>query len=115
MNTWTTRRGEVTEEGLKSGDWKMTVVCLQAGQLRAYADTLHTYRVFFHWLPYKAAATKLWEPAPWAENEALILPKLRAVHPWEDDPKNPFQPRLDFARKVGPGVWEFSVREEYTD
>jgi hypothetical protein len=105
-------------DAMKPGDWKMTVQTLAAGQARAYADTVHTYRVFFHSIPYSTKVTKVWEPAKWADNEDLVRPKLKAIHAWQEramKANNPFAPYLDFMKQVGPGTWEFSVREMFTD
>lgn len=100
---------------MKAGDWKMVVQTLEAGLAGNHADYVHTYRVFFHQIPYNTKPTKVWEPAPWADHEALVRSKLRIIEHWDDgDGKNPFSPRLDFIGRVGPGVWEFSVRKRYT-
>ena len=101
---------------MRAGDWKMVVQILQAGQAGSYHDHVHTYRVFFHQIPYNVKATKVWEPAPWADDEAMVRPLLRVVKHWDSgsDLKSPFLPRLDFIKRVGPGVWEFSVRKAYT-
>ena len=100
--------------GLKPGDWKMTVEVLASGQPRAYADTVHTYRVYFHRLPFKLPG-RLWEPAAeWSE--AIVRPKLKAICGWVEDGEGRWpSPRLVFIKNVGPGIWEFSVREPYLD
>ena len=102
---------------MKGGDWKMVVQELAAGQAGNYADHVYTYRVFFHSIPYGPKVTKVWEPAPWADDEAWVRPKLKAIRSWQEKAmraNNPFGSYLDFIKRVGPGVWEFSVRKRYT-
>jgi len=101
---------------LKDGDWRMTVVCLAAGQARAYADTIYTYQVYFEWIPYNfkiKLEDKKYEPVKW--DEKMIIPKLKSICSWYDELPHPFAPSLDYIKKLDEGLWEFSVREQYND
>jgi hypothetical protein len=103
---------------MKAGDWKMVVQTLASGQKKAYAPEVNTFRVFFHVIPYGPKPTKVWEPARWADNRDYIERYLRAVHDWqrgEDEPDALGVYKLQFLKRVGPGVWEFSVSTPFTD
>lgn len=104
----------------KPGDWRMTVEVLQSGQTRRYGDTIHTYRVFFeHCSEIRKGPVNTtppndtFEPVEWYQG--LIERYLRGIYNWTNPEEgNWASPRLDYLRKVSPGLWEFSVREEYT-
>ena len=96
----------------QSGDWRMTVETLAAGQPRAYADSVYRHRVRFERVPTLGANRTEYEPAKW--EESVVLPKLRAVQVWYDKP-DWHQPRLDYARKTEEGVWEFQVTQPFLD
>jgi hypothetical protein len=100
---------------MNSGDFKMTVELLESGQSDNYQPTAHEYRVYFHWIPFNAKLTKVWEPWPAADRRELVLPYLRAVHGWVEEGDGDWaSERLKKLQKVGPGTWQFRVEQPYT-
>lgn len=96
----------------KPGDWRMNVETLAAGQLRPHADSVYRYRVTFEHVPRVGPNRTDFVPVKWIG--AVVIPILRGVCGWEDKP-DWHQKRLDYANKVGDGVWEFQVTQPYCD
>lgn len=99
---------------------RITVETLQAGQLRAYADTTRHVRITFEHKDWKAPHD--WLPREITEEEVrAIAPHLKCG--WTDfdytkaehSMENYFRTRLDWLRKVSKGVWEFHTTSAYTD
>lgn len=100
----------------KDGDWRMSVHCITSGQPRAYADSVYTYQVYFEWVPYDTRVQeKKFIPVSW--NEDLIKAKLQSVKRFyeKENLPDPFAPELVYLKKLDEGLWEFSVRERFTD
>jgi len=103
---------------LKDGDWRMTVHCIQHGQPRPYADHIYVNQVYFEWIPYDTRVKledKKYEPVKWPES--MIKQKLQVVQRFYEtkDMPDPFAPELKYIKQLGPGLWEFEVRERFTD
>lgn len=86
--------------------YTVQVECLQAGQPRAYADSLYEYRITF-------TSTSRFMSRP---QEETVRNHLRAVHPfkmkgeaewWEDT--------LQELRELEPGVWYALIVRVYND
>lgn len=102
----------------KDGDWRMSIHCIAHGQPRAYADSVYTYRVYFEWIPYDTRIKpedKKFVPVAW--NEELVKAKLQSVKKFYETKNlpDPFAPELVYLKKLDEGLWEFSVRERFTD
>jgi hypothetical protein len=116
------RRAKILREAAaKTGMSKerITVVCVAAGQPGPYADTVYTYRVLFEWQGIPGYRNP---DAPFVPRDGLdeerVRRHCRAICGWYEhgDPQaNWSSPFLDYLKKIGPGEWEFSVREAFTD
>lgn len=98
---------------------RITVECLATGQPRPYADTFHTYRLMFEWQGMEGCRNP---NAPFIPRDKLaestVKRYARAIYNWteEGDAYHDWaSPHLQYLKNVGPGIWEFSVKEEYTD
>lgn len=100
---------------MKPGTRRYTVEMLASGQPRAYADTIHKFRVSVEWVPYKNPQIEEWEPNELSP--ALIDKAAKALgYPWEEKGQGDWaSPRLHSKTKIAPGVWEYTVVEAYTD
>lgn len=94
---------------------RYTVETLQAGQPRAYADSVYHYRVTIEWqglegYKNKDAPFKLHDWSP-----DIVKSKLRSLtHNWKDDPKW-WEPKLDYIKRISEGVYEVRIIQAYND
>lgn len=103
---------------------RTTVEHLYSGQPRPYADSRHGVQVTFEVTDYKTG-----EFIPWDLQEEAVRKRLLGMNcgftEFTYPPKLPegekptasdyFRSRLDFLRKVSPGVWVFQVTDAFTD
>lgn len=107
---------------LKSGTRRITIDTLQVGQERNYAPIVHKYQVYFEWIPYIKDA-KGFEPDTLPIE--LIKPFLKTIKYWKFDEtigekrsnsmEDAFSPRLTELKMIIPGLWQFTVTEEFCD
>lgn len=104
---------------MKPGDRRYTVEMLQAGQPRAYADTVHEFILSVEWIPYRpglAPQAREWEPS--GLSELLVKEAGRTLgHNFKEKSESPgpFDSTLEAFANVGPGKWRFKVVTPYTD
>lgn len=100
--------------------YRYVVEILASGQPRPYADTINHVRItidyFFAWLGNPKDQQSEWRVNDtWTEEELRkLLPHLRCGFP-DKPPENWASTRLDWLRKISPGVWEFHTTSAYTD
>ena len=108
---------------------------LQDGQLAAYRDTTHHYRltITIRHNPY-GGDPALMEPRPWDlchpdnwsnkvgpvepkggwQNDRDVVRTLKFFGGWSNT-RDPWETKLDWIRKISPGVFEWHTREQYND
>lgn len=86
-----------------------SIVWNQAGQPRAYADTIYDFEIFL----YRAENDLPWET--WDPNEEFVVTQAKLLgHNWDDEGRWP-GPRLGSKTKIAPGHWRFRVICDFTD
>ena len=94
---------------MKSGDFRLTVEWEQAGQPRAYADSIYQFVLTAEWIPY--GKTEL-EPVQWFPEVGKSY--ARGIKPWKDAPAW-HESRLKSFNTISPGKWRVTVIEPYCD
>lgn len=91
---------------------RITYENISRGQ-RPYGDTFHGYRVTFE----RQWRTDEFELRPWEMTEEQVKVQLKRLPLGFVDckPEGWWSTRLEYLRKVSPGVWEFETRSPYTD
>lgn len=90
---------------------RYTLVTLQAGQPRAYADSIYEYELTCEWQGMTGRGD--WQPRD------LVEPLVRKIargmcREWFDNPEW-HQAKLDTFVKIGPGHWRIKIIEPYLD
>ena len=99
---------------------RYTVETLASGQPRAYADSRRHVRItiesFFAWLGDPKDPRSKWsQNDSWTEEQIrALLPQLRCGFTENTEYKLGFS-KLDWLRKVEPGIWEFHTTDPYCD
>lgn len=93
---------------------RITYENISRGQ-RPYGDTFHGYRVTFE-RQWRTDEDTL---RPWDLPEERVRQELKRLSIGFVDPDDKLEgwwsTRLEYLRKIAPGVWEFETRSPYTD
>lgn len=104
---------------------RVTVKNLASGQPRPYADSRSIVQVLFETEDYQNLGTY----KPWDLTEERVRERLKGLvcgfteFRYPQDCKDPAKPtaseyfttRLDYLKKVSPGLWEFKTTSAFTD
>lgn len=97
---------------MKSGDYRLTVENIRAGQPRPYADSIYEFTIFAEWIPY--GKTEL-EPVKWIELIFISHAKGISYFKLKTEKREWHEKYLDSVVKVGEGKYKFIIIEPFTD
>jgi hypothetical protein len=96
--------------------FRYSVVTLQTGQPRPYADHFTRVRLYIEYRPHRNDGAGEWKPnESWKEPEIRELFKnLKCGFPKKDNPESWADTVVQSVTQVAPGTWEFTATAAYT-
>ena len=109
------------------GTFRVTVETRKAGQAHAYADSIGIYRIYVEWIPYNTRILEIERDfVPYDGSEDLIRQWAKGFYGWSVDKTGSnenmnenmnehFASTLTRFERIDKGIWEWEVREAFTD
>ena len=96
---------------------RYTITTLQAGQLRAYADTTYVHQIMFEWQGMEGFKNK---DAPFVpnkmDNEEIVRYHVKHFSGWTEDSEGDWaSTRLEYLKRIDDSTWEWKTRAAFTD